>query len=231
MKYLGLFLFILSCADISVNKPREIGDYYQNSGILNYYLSEVPLWASFSTSGGCFHKQSTTFVNLQKIQDNFGLNFSDSLQFQLQINLLRKFEHKTLQIEEQFFYDSLEKIRSKFYPFKVNDFGSVNLVWLEGFNEKEFKNITHSPKLNSAPVVFLSFCLNHLELRQKLESLSLPYQYQILPTESLTIYSEKSALPNWQIPLKAWLGEDKNIFFHSKRDVPPEIKDSVILQK
>jgi hypothetical protein len=231
MKYVYLLLLILSCANNSENKPREIGEYYQNSGILNYYLSEVPLWASFSASGGCFHKQSTTFINLKKIQENFDLSFSDSLQFQLQVNLLRKFEHKSLQVEEQFFYDSLEKIRAKFYPFKVNDYGSVHLVWLEGFNDKDFQNIAHSAKLNSAPVVFLSFCLNHQELRQKLESLNLPYQYQILPIESLTIYNEKEAMPNWQIPLKAWLGEGKKILFHSKREIPSEIKDSVTWQK
>jgi hypothetical protein len=231
MKYLCLLIFILSCADSSVNKPREISEYYQNSGILNYYLSEVPLWASFSASGACFHKQSTTYINLQKIQDNFGLNYSDSLQFQLQINLLRKFEHKTLQVEEQFFYDSLEKIRSKFYPFKSNDFGSVNLVWLEGYNDKEFQTIAYSQKLNSSPIVFLSFCLNHQELTQKLEGLSLPYQYQILPIESLTIYNEKSAMPYWQVPLRSWLGADKKIFFHSKRELPAEIKDSVIILK
>jgi len=231
MKYLFLILFFCACSDAPTMKPRDINEYYQNSGVLNYYLSEIPLWASFSTSGKCFHKQSTAYIDLQKIQDSFGLSFGDGLQLQLQLNLLRNFKHKTLKVEEQFFYDSLEKIRAKFYPFKTNDFEVANVVWFEGHSDSDFNKIAHSNTLNSAPVIFLSLCLSHQALNKKLETLNLSYQYQTLSVESMTIFNENVAMPYWQIPLKAWIGEKKKINFFSKEPIPSEIKEAVIWQK
>ena len=94
MKFLLLaVLFLISCSHPE-NKEngglerRRLDSYFQSTGTTRYFLTDLPNWANFSTSGKCFRTPTIRFLDLQKLRESFSLSYEQAVQFQILFNKL-----------------------------------------------------------------------------------------------------------------------------------------------
>lgn len=135
-------LFSLGCTHNHHQKyglqRRNMNEYFLTSGVVRYFLSDIPSWANFSIEGQCFRKGSVRHLNLSELRNSFSFNYQQAIQFQYMFNRdyhkLKK-EHQAKQLffkdEEKLFYDVSDKIRSGFQAFKKPTFNRIHLIWID----------------------------------------------------------------------------------------------------
>ena len=62
--------FLLGCGSGEL-KRRNLDEYYVGSGVVRYFLADVPLWANFSSIANCHRKTPKRFFNMKSVRDSF----------------------------------------------------------------------------------------------------------------------------------------------------------------
>ncbi len=235
MKYLLLLTILISCTSTEEEfqnfKRRNIGEYFNGSGVVQYFLPDLPAWADTVPSQNCRRENSVRFFNFEKLQSSFGLSYTQMVQFQLAFNIAKLketgSEPLTLSSEERLFYSVSEQIQAEILPFRIPDFKTIHLVVLDHYIEKQN---TESPKtliakqsFDAGFPVFVSLCFNDKTVRKFVESLKFKGKYEVLPLSVFSPFgADSKALAAPSLDLEKFFEKSKNIkVYHPKgTDIP-----------
>jgi len=159
---------------------RELSEYYVSSGITQYFLADLPVWANFSETGQCQRDISIRYLNFTRLRQSFSLSYEEAVQIQYMLNqafedLKRKTKSNYLLLkdEENLFHEVFDKVQSGIKAFYAPEFASVNLLWIDEAlkdAEKMKKLKRQLPQLmNQRPTIFVSLCLSHFGLNAFLQ--------------------------------------------------------------
>lgn len=171
----SLLLVLVSCSNGEVK--QNIDESYTTSGMERFFLPELPAWANYSTAGRCYKSSSFQYLDFPKISANYQLNYEEMIEFQAQYNSRREDYFRTTAqrflkpVEEAaFFANSLEQVRGGIKQFKAPAVAEVDIVWLEGFIQKnkldELKIIMNSGEGNERLPILFSSCMSRQNLIQ-----------------------------------------------------------------
>lgn len=190
MKMAIALLTLLSCTAVRYKNTTEIPVVsYQNTGVIRFFLPDLPPWVSLSSEGKCFLPHQRRFMDFQSIHEQYQLTHLEMIELQLQFNE----KWRTLftnnpaaivsaQEESQLFYETLERVRAGVRRLKYPQLpGTYSVFWKEGKVQGYFKE-------NS---FLFSLCQTTQELESYLESadhqgyVPIPIGY-----DALTIFSD-----------------------------------------
>jgi len=242
--YIILFGLILASCSSNIIAPgyeaRNLDQYYVASGVVRYFLQELPFWANVSSSASCRRSSSHRLLNFEQVGKSFNLSYFELVQFQSLLNrmLIQKMEVSKLKglpldSEEEIFYHVLDRINAKFYPFIPPKFKRINLIWIDPYikDEKISLKITkNSEIMDSAPPVILSLCFNQFELEKILKKSGLEHSsVKYISSESLTPYDDKLHMDVHllKIDLEQIFQSKSQIYFYTPDDIPAEFVGTV----
>lgn len=214
-------LFILgSCS--SGLKSRSVDQFYTSTGVARYFLSDIPEWANFSQSAGCFRNKGIRYFDIDALMKSYSLKYTDALQIQATFNeefLQIKKDAKvnmTLKDEEVLFFKASDKVNSKINFFDAPTFKQIHLVWLDealkGKKEEDrLRNFLSSSTHDVGFPVLVSACLTKSEVEAKFPNLSI----KTISAEMFSIYDEAgNKKPNMHLNIDPFFKPDQKIIFY-----------------
>lgn len=234
--WLFAYLLITGCA-VNKMEPRTVEDYYAQTGIEKYFLPDVPAWANFDQSAGCFRKTGIRFFNIDALMKSYALTYDQSLQVQASFNeeYLRfkksdKLKIPTLKEEELLFYKVSEKVSSKIFFFDPPTFKRINLIWLDEVAGDEKKTRKLKAFLNSSTMdtglpVLVSFCMTRDEVEAQFPDINT----KMITSELFSAFdSNGNAYPGLILDLGKIFKPNQSLYFYSqKKFVPEELKGTL----
>jgi len=183
---------------------HNLNEFYDSSGIVRYFLPDLPAWANFSQTAGCSRDAQIHFFNLDKIMKSFSLSYEQAVQFQYMFN--HEYEKKTrthkldylyFKDEEKLFYTIHDKVQAGFMEFKKPKFKRVHVIWLDPFLKKmegpnQLRQLLQTTFMQKGHPVLISLCLNGRQMndylvRQKLTTENL----RLIPFEMFTVFNKQ----------------------------------------
>ena len=222
MKYLLLILLLTACTTTEEElQRRNVGEYFTGSGVVQYFLPDLPRWADTVASLSCHREASVRFFDLNKLRQSFGLDYQQGLQFQISFNIDRALRSsdasQSLIEEERLFYSVSERVQAGIVPFKMPKFKKINLIVIDlaimdETKVSSLKTLLKSEELQSAYPVFVSLCFSDMKTRDFLSKINYDGEYSILPMSSLSPFNKDGEMqPIPMMNLKEFFGSDKNI--------------------
>jgi hypothetical protein len=226
MKNITFFLIlILTLSSCSTGiKSRTVDQYYTSTGVEKYFLSDIPEWANFSQSAGCFRTKGIRYFDLNALMKSYSLKYSEALQLQATFNeeylVLKKQPNVTLSLkdEEVLFFRASDKVNNKINFFDAPDFKQIHLIWvdeaLKGKKEEDkLKQFMQSPVHNTGVPILISACLTRPEIEAKFPNMAI----KTISAEMFSIYDESGEKnPSLHIDLKAFFKTEQKIIFYTQ---------------
>ncbi len=195
---LTLLWAFVSCSSTNDNKVSHLDQVYISSGVEQYFLPDMPYWANFSHSSGCFRKNSIRFLNYNNLHKSLNLNYNQSTHIQHMINR-KLYAYRTttgnndipLRDEMTLFHNIYQQVVGGSTDFIVPQFKKISLVWIDPYltDMKKIKKLMKSPKVLSAYPVMISHCLMSYEMEDLIGKLGLEsLGIKNIPAEMLSIY-------------------------------------------
>jgi len=166
-------------AEAQKQQEQKRVDASGSKNLENYFLSNLPSWANFSTSGKCLRNEMIYFLNIPKMRENFNLSYTDALQIQFlfnkKISLLRKGKNE--------------------HRSSLADENIIHLVWIDPFikNEQELlklKNFLALPEGQQGQPIFISLCLTAQEMNDFISKNGFDdIDIRIIPTEIFSVFN------------------------------------------
>lgn len=236
MKFLSLFFIFISCASTKEKVNPDL--VYHGSSVPQYFLSELPLWANYSESAGCFRSSVVKYLDYGKLQANYNLSYAESAQLQLTYNKnVFEFKHENqdkplvMQDEIYLFSNAYEKVAGGAYDFIEPKFSRIHLILLDSIlnSEEKIKSLIHSlenSKMGDGYPVFLSSCLNDRELQLVVDKYFSKISSKKFSIEMFSPYNEDGSelLPGIFIYLNKLLPEKEIILYGPYDEAPMPIK-------
>ncbi len=222
-----LALFFISCAHERNLRRYEVGEYYINSGVSKYFLSDLPKWANFSNVSSCRREGGVRFLNFNSISMSLDLKYDQILHLQGGFNeSYRELKGKSglrflpLKEEEKLFFRWSEQVQADVKSFRSPKHNKIAVIWVD----RAIHDVQDAKKIVrwiDGPVgiqyypVFLSHCLNGKELQRFISSvIKLDLEYSLISYDYFSPYSEKMELSdNIGVNLKMIIGDDKEVLF------------------
>lgn len=239
MKYLNclLLLVLVSCSNGTVRDLTV--QPYRTSGVEQYFLSELPIWANGSASGQCFRKHSVQFFDFNKLGKAFNLTYPELLEFQAQYNRRLENYYRTVTVkfvkpmeEAAFFSNTLENVRGGVRLFKVPaEAKKVDVIWLDRFiahdRIEDIRKMHESGRFNERLPVLFSACLSQEDLNQWLIEYSMDnFGFYALTTEWISPFgSDLTPRAGPQVEIPKLFGKDVKLEFIRPKEnlLPSEI--------
>lgn len=236
------FAFILSsCTSNQVVglkgfETRQSEEYYQNSGVIQYFLSELPAWANSYPDGNCQRQTSVRYLNMKSLRDSYRYSYSDALQFQLLYNQMSVekargsgFDKMRPQDEELIFFEASNRIQSGFYPFRRPDFERVSLIWIDPLlsTPKRILSLLERADITQGHPVVVSNCLASHELSDWLKKNGVANEnIRLISSEMFSPYDVDAAIKaEIHIDVEKFFTASQKIFFYVPKDnVPSSIQ-------
>lgn len=207
MKFLNCLalLLLISC---SLGESRQSVDStaYRSSGVEQFFLPELPNWANYSASGKCFKSSSFRYLDFTKLAASYKLTYVELIELQAQFNqkledYFRSSAKRFLKPVEEasFFSNTLEQVRGGIRQFKIPQVPEVEIVWLEGFLQKntgaDLRKLAAKGRFDNKLPILFSACHSKQSLTQWIAENNLDQAgfYQ-LSAESLSPYSSNNQL-------------------------------------
>lgn len=203
-------------------KPRTVEQFYSSTGIEKYFLSDIPEWANFSQSAGCFRTKGIRYFDINAMMKSYSMKYAEAVQVQAAFNeeyLALKKQHDvtiTLKDEEILFFKASERVGSKINFFDAPTFKQIHLIWLDealkGKKEEDrLRNFLSSSTQDNGFPVLVSACLTKNEIEAKFPNLSI----KMISAEMFSIYDEEGArLPNLHLRIDTFFKPDQKIIFY-----------------
>lgn len=216
-----LNLFILSACSTGL-KPRSVEDFYVSTGVAKYFLSDIPDWANFSQSAGCFRTKGIRYFDIDALMKSYSLKYVEALQVQATFNeeyLEIKKDPKamlTLKDEEVLFFKASDRVNSKINFFDAPTFKQIHLIWLDealkGKKEEDrLKKFLESSAQDTGFPVLVSACLTKSEIEARFPDLSI----KIISAELFSIFDENGTKkPSLHLNLDPFFKADQKIIFY-----------------
>ncbi len=230
--YLSLLSLILSGCSSGL-KSRNVDEFYVSSGIEKYFLSDIPEWANFSQTAGCFRTKGMRYFDIDALMRSYSLKYPEAMQIQATFNeefLNLKTTTKatpTLKDEEVLFFKASEKVNSKINFFDAPTFKQIHLIWLDEAlagkkQEDRLRNFLQSPVHDNGFPVLVSACLTKSEVEEKFPGLAL----KVISAELFSIYDEAGAKkPNLHANVSAFFKPEQKLIFYTQE--PKKTVDDV----
>lgn len=219
-----------SCANNKNLQSRTVEEYYTPTGVEKYFLADIPGWANFDQSAGCFKKSSLRYFNLDALMKSYALSYNLALQMQasfneeyLKIKNSEKSRAPMLKEEELLFYKVSEKVNSKIIFFDPPTYKRINMVWLdeiagESKKEEKLKKFINSPVMEEGVPILVSFCMTRDEVEAKYPNLNA----KMITAEMFSIYDKQGiANPGFKLDLGAFFKPDQKLYFYSQKSFVP----------
>ncbi len=218
MKFLLLLMLLSSCA-YSDFQRRNVDEYFNSSGIVQYFLPDLPAWANTVHSVQCTRAQSIRFFDFEKLNASFGLDYQQLVQLQLAFNTDRR-EDMALTEEERLFYSASERVQADIVPFKVPNFKKINLVAIDPYIKaptyRELFALLNSASFNQAQPVFISLCYSEKEVRQLIEQVDFTGSYAVISSAMFSPFGPDLKLQTGvALDVNRLLGEEKDITLYA----------------
>jgi hypothetical protein len=159
-------------------EKRNTEEYFANTGVVQYFLPDLPAWANNSVAGKCSRSSSIRYFNLKSVRDSYSLNYERALQFQLMYNKFVKaakysasVNHINIKEEEKIFSTVADRVGSGIKSFKTPKYKRVNFIWIDHAlsNKKtlsRLKKLVKKNDMNLGHPVYVSLCLDSKRLVQ-----------------------------------------------------------------
>lgn len=229
--YFILFSFLLSACSNGL-RPRSVEEFYVSSGIEKYFLSDIPEWANFSQSAGCFRTKGMRYFDIDALMKSYSMKYPEAVQVQATFNEeflnLKKATKATpkLKDEEILFFKASEKVNSKINFFDAPTFKQVHLIWLDEAllgkkQEDRLRAFLHSSVHDNGFPVLVSACLTKSEVEEKFPGIAL----KVISAELFSIYDETGAkMPMIHTNIGAFFKPDQKIILY-KQDLKKSADD------
>lgn len=241
MKFLNFFLLLILISCAGPVPRKELGDTgYRTSGLEQFFLPELPLWANHSASGQCFKKHNFQYLNYPKLAKNYELNYEQLVELQAQYNerLEAYFRSTSVRFvkpveEAAFFSNTLEQVRGGVRHFKIPaTVNEVEIIWLDGYiagnRIEEIRKLTQTDRYDERLPILFTACMARQDLNQWLIENDLDQVgFYSITAEWLNPYgSDLELKPGLQIEIKKLLSEKVKIKYLGPREIlfPTEIK-------
>ena len=250
VKLLPLLIFLFSCAHQQENKDdgemkrREMSDYYSGTGIVRYFLPNIPAWANTSHSGKCHRKESIVLLDYEKLRRSYFLNYEQAVQFQLLFNRdLRRVmsahqvNYLTFKKEEEIFYETSDRIQSNFKVFKEPKLKTVNIIWIDhALGDvkvlKRLNSLFKKKVMDEGHPIFLSMCLRREELIDFVRKNHLPRSGRYISYEMFSPFQSNNEKSYGHVlEVDQLFGKNYKLYFYSNTEIPFEVKGKVTLKK
>lgn len=259
MRLLFILLFLASCAlpksavvlppktenNMQAYEKRETANLFQSTGVVKYFLPDLPSWANFVSSSGCRRNKSIRYIDYQNLRSSFGFKYAEVAQFQALYNeehrkLLfeKKLDILSLKDEEALFYKVSEKIQGGVGFFNPPKFKKVSLIWIDPLLSKEnlksaLNEIVRSKKVQEGHPVFVSYCLDTVEMEDLLKSYMLEDQnIRLISSEFFSVFDlENRQLPHFYLDVGPFFESSQELIFFTPLSVPLEIGGPFIESK
>lgn len=180
MKFLIILSFVLtSCAskDEQVLK-QDLDQVYIGSGIEQYYMPDLPLWANTSSAAKCKRLEPIRYLNFTDMYKSYSLSYEQMIQFQFMLN--RKFysykqstgrDTVYLKDESYIMHNVHQQIVGGGRDFIAPKYNRINLIWIDHALKsdeslKNLKKLMYSTEMEKGHPVFISMCLSSIELEK-----------------------------------------------------------------
>ena len=242
-----LSFFHLSCSQMNASyKSRPINEYYTTSGIVRYFLADIPDWINFSSTSACKRTTGARYFHLKNLRESFNYSYKQAVSFQVHYNQLYQQTLKNSdrsflsgEEEERLFYETSEKVEAKISSLELPTFPRVHVVWIDPFlngNTSELKSVLLQDEFLKGQPVLLSFCLDATEMTQFVtKNLSENIgRVSLLPFTSLSIFGKTNEMENFFVLYLDQLFEptQKIHFYYPKNAIfPSEVKGDFTKKK
>jgi hypothetical protein len=175
MKYLRclVLLTLISCGSSDLKKNIDTSTSYRTSGLEQFFLTELPQWANYSSDGKCTKNSSFIYLNFPKLMEAYQLNYLQMLELQAQYNerLENYFRSTAIHFlkpmeEASFFSNTLEQVRGGIRSFKLPQVKEVEVIWLESFSPEEIKKLAKVGRFDQKLPILFSSCHSKQSLTQ-----------------------------------------------------------------
>lgn len=239
LSYLIILIFSISCAGSnSKMKRRNLEEYFIGTGVVRYFLPEVPEWYNFSEAGSCFRDRSLRFFNLKTLRSSFSLSYEETLQLQYMYNVeayhLKKSasaNHLPFKDEEKLFFNLTEKIQAGIRTFIPPKYSRIHLIWIDPAlgskaELKKLKTFMKSPEMDQGHPVFVSLCRSRPGLINFMAQNNwVNKNIRMIPFELFSIFSDDGVRnPHFSLNFSKIFTGKKNLHFYSSKSLPEEFK-------
>lgn len=225
MRFILMFFLLNACA-YSDFKRRNVDEYFNSSGVVQYFLPDLPAWANNVHSVQCTRSQSVRFFDFEKLNASFGLGYDKLIQLQLAFNMDRN-EDMALTEEERLFFSVSERVQADIVPFKIPDYNKINLVVIDPYLNapayRELFALVNSTGFSSGWPVFVSLCYQEKEVRALVEQVGFTGSYSVISAAMFSPYGTKMKLQTGMfLDVNALFGAKKDItlYIPGARDIP-----------
>lgn len=227
MKNVFLSLMVVSVLAGSCSsglKPRSVDQYYTSTGVEKYFLSDLPEWANYSVSAGCFRASGIRYFDIDALMKSYSMSYSDAIQIQATFNEeylnLKKQPgvNVGLKEEELVFFRASERVNNKIKFFEAPTFKQVHLIWLDEAlkgkkQEDKLKNFLQSSVQDSGFPVLVSACLTKSEIEAKFPNVAI----KAISSEMFSIYDNNGVRqPSIHTQLEAFFRPEQKLIFYSQ---------------
>lgn len=259
MRSLLILLFLTACAlpksavvvppkadnTIQTYEKRETSTLFQSTGVVKYFLPDLPSWANFVSSTGCRRNRSIRYLDYQNLRSSFGFKYADVAQFQALYNdeyrkqlFEKKLDVLPLKDEEVLFYRVSEKIQGGVGFFNPPKFKKVSLIWIDPLLTKEnlksaLNEMVRNKKVQEGHPVFISYCLGTVEMEELLKSYMLEDQnIRLISSEFFSVFDlENRQLPHFYLDIGPFFESGQELILFTPLSVPLEIGGPFIESK
>jgi hypothetical protein len=243
-------LALVSCGQASLEKKpefkrRNLEEYFVGTGVVRYFLPDIPAWANFSSAGLCQRQTTFRFFDLPLLRGSFSLEYEQAVQLQLGFNqsmreTLKKnhVDHIPFKDEEELFFAETEKIHAGIRTFRKPKYKRVHLIWidhlLDGRGKQRLKRLMNSSEMDLGHPVFVSICLSRHEMYSLLKEIQLLNRnIRLISFDLFSPYdSENKKRPYFSLNFEMLFDKKQKFYFYTTKNIlPPHFEGSFQLKK
>lgn len=230
-------LALSTCAKINKTegpyslKRRQVEEYFVSTGVVRYFLPEIPYWANFSEAAGCRREDSIKYLDLKMVRGSLSLTYEEAIQLQLMLNNMihelkeqRHISHIPFKEEEALFFKASDRIQAGIRNFRAPTFKRINLIWVDPYleNPTPLKNLMTRNDIGLGHPVFVSLCLTRSSFENWMNKHGFANKnIRLLSYEMLSPYNLQGELDTkYHIFVDEIFGKEKKTYLYAPASKP-----------
>lgn len=220
MKKSGL-IFVLSVILVGCSSSEQVEldpygeNVYISNGVEQYYMTELPYWANFSMIGGCFRQKVVRYLNFEKMNQSYGMNYFQLVNMQYMLN--KKFHaYKSSSGQKQLsprdesfiFHNTYQKIVGGGSDFIIPKYKKISLIEVDEILsvKGKLKQVLQNKHVKLGYPILVSRCYSFYELEELIQSIGLDgHGLKYISSEMFSIFDKDlKKLPRFDVDYKSF---------------------------
>ena len=212
-------------------KRRKVEEYFVSTGVVRYFLPEIPYWANFSEAAECRREESIKYLDLKMVRGSLSLSYEEAIQLQLMLNTMifdlkkeKHISHIPFKEEEALFFKASDRVQAGIRTFRVPTFKRIHLIWIDPYlkNTRGLKSLMGRADLAKGHPVFVSLCLTHSSFEKWVANNGFQNKnIRLLSYEMLSPYNLEGELDTkYHIFVNEIFGADKSTYLYTPKSRP-----------